>query len=65
MSGNEARNRNVFRRCWKVDRDGQRSRCPRQAVPDGGSGDWESPYVDRDTYDMIRDAVLTCSLKLT
>jgi len=47
MSGNEAWNRNVFKRLRKVHW---------QAVPDGGSGDWEGPAADR------RQSLFTCSV---
>ena len=43
MSRNEAWNRNVFKRRGKVDRDWGWYHVVRQAVPDGGSGDWEGP----------------------
>jgi len=45
MSGNEAWNRNVSDADGRLTETGQRSHF-RQAVPDGGSGDWEGPAAD-------------------
>ena len=45
VSGNEGWNRNVFKRWRKVDRRG-RCHVVLQAVPDGGSGNWEGPAAD-------------------
>jgi len=45
MSGNEARNRNIFDADGRLIETGQRSHN-RQNVANGGSGDWEGPAAD-------------------